>query len=327
MKRSNQALRISIPKPCSENWENMDQREKGRFCSSCEKDVIDFSGLTDKELLYYFSNTKTTSCGRFHQSQLNTALLQHEIKSNSWSHIYRKVAAVLAFLSLKPSGSMAQGSPQTVIQPTLRKSNIETTTPNATISGTVKTWQGIAIEGADILFDNKVVAKSNQEGRFSFDLVSESSSKISTILVSYPAMAPVVRNYHPAMQSTSYDIVLRKETEGSNPYLGGWITVSYEFDAVDLNFSEKSSSLKKSCAGELEQLAVTLRNNPNLTVQFIGYGKTTSEINLVRKRQQEIKNYLTEKEGIDGTRLKMMIKAKQSGRSNTIEIAAYNENE
>lgn len=326
MKQSNKTLRISIPRPCSEDWNKMNQTEKGRFCSSCQKEVIDFSGLTDKELYHYFSLVETIPCGRFHQSQLNTSLLSHERKSKPWKHLYKKAAAVLAFLSLKPSGAIAQESPQTVIQPLAKKTGTETTTSNANISGTVKNWQGIPVEGADILFNNKVVAKSNKEGKFYFDVINEANSKSSTLLVSFPEMATVVRNYHPAMQSTSYDVVLRKEAEAINPFMGGWISISYnEFEAVDIAFPKRSSALRKSCSDQLVQLAVALRNNPNLTVQVIGFGNTPQEVNLVKKRQQAIKSYLIEIEGIDGDRLKIKTKPKQTDKLNTIEISTYNE--
>ncbi len=65
---------ITIPKPCSENWENMSLTQKGRHCFSCEKEVVDFTRFSDQELLQYFSQPKTNEqkiCGRFNQTQLH----------------------------------------------------------------------------------------------------------------------------------------------------------------------------------------------------------------------------------------------------------------
>lgn len=65
---------ITIPKPCSENWENMSPTEQGRHCFSCEKEVVDFTRFSEQELLQYFSQPKTNEqkiCGRFNQTQLH----------------------------------------------------------------------------------------------------------------------------------------------------------------------------------------------------------------------------------------------------------------
>jgi carboxypeptidase-like protein len=65
------SLQIHIPEPCHENWQNMTPKEQGRFCGSCCKTVIDFSAMTDKEMLDYISKASHHVCGRFSNDQLN----------------------------------------------------------------------------------------------------------------------------------------------------------------------------------------------------------------------------------------------------------------
>lgn len=36
---------IRIENPCHENWNLMSRNQKGRFCDSCNKTVIDFSKM------------------------------------------------------------------------------------------------------------------------------------------------------------------------------------------------------------------------------------------------------------------------------------------
>lgn len=45
------SLYLSIPTPCHEDWDKMTPTEKGRHCQSCEKEVVDFSLLSDQQIL------------------------------------------------------------------------------------------------------------------------------------------------------------------------------------------------------------------------------------------------------------------------------------
>src|SRR5436190_16859323 len=65
-------LQLQVPTPCHENWENMTATDKGRFCDSCQKQVIDFSNKSDREIAMFFKKPSTGSvCGRFMEDQLN----------------------------------------------------------------------------------------------------------------------------------------------------------------------------------------------------------------------------------------------------------------
>lgn len=65
-------IQLSIPTPCHENWENMTPVEKGRYCSSCQKQVVDFSSMSDREIAAFFKKPSAgATCGRFLNDQLN----------------------------------------------------------------------------------------------------------------------------------------------------------------------------------------------------------------------------------------------------------------
>ncbi|TWW01773.1 hypothetical protein [Chitinophaga pinensis] len=71
------AFKLDIASPCSESWNEMIPVEGGRFCDNCTKTIVDFSTWTDKEIVQYVRNNQST-CGRFHNSQLNRDLLHLE---------------------------------------------------------------------------------------------------------------------------------------------------------------------------------------------------------------------------------------------------------
>ncbi len=109
-------LKISIPQPCNENWETMLPHEKGRHCLSCQKTVVDFSKMTDTEIIHYFQEYKGATCGRFSEIQLNRPVAEPFIfkPSNRWAWMFS--AMLLPF-----AGSS---------QDTQLKENVEISTPS-----------------------------------------------------------------------------------------------------------------------------------------------------------------------------------------------------
>lgn len=113
-------MRISIPKPCTENWNQMTASEKGRFCTSCQTQVINFKGMPVEEIKHFLEQEAGSSCGRFSTHQIETFNAAYqEIPSPSnlrqWT-----MAAVLAGVSALPS--FAQNNPSIPSVPLLNTS-------------------------------------------------------------------------------------------------------------------------------------------------------------------------------------------------------------
>lgn len=80
-------LHLTIPEPCHEKWQDMSPTDQGRFCTACAKEVIDFSMMTDAEVLGYFSQVKNENvCGRTISSQLERVITmpKEPVKSKYW---------------------------------------------------------------------------------------------------------------------------------------------------------------------------------------------------------------------------------------------------
>ncbi|MCW4467579.1 carboxypeptidase-like regulatory domain-containing protein [Flavobacterium sp. MFBS3-15] len=97
-------IQLSIPEPCHENWDAMTPADKGRFCASCQKNVIDFTRSSDREILEALKSGGQ-ACGRFRASQLNRDLIAPREKSPFWA---TAGAAAIALLALGVNEAAAQ---------------------------------------------------------------------------------------------------------------------------------------------------------------------------------------------------------------------------
>jgi hypothetical protein len=103
-----QPFQLSIPEPCHQSWQQMTPTEQGRFCKSCAKEVVDFSTMTDKEVLNYFVELKDKNvCGRALPSQLERAITMPAapVKKRFW---YLNYMALFFLFFSKASNTKAQ---------------------------------------------------------------------------------------------------------------------------------------------------------------------------------------------------------------------------
>lgn len=102
-------LQLTISELCHENWEAMTPVEKGRFCDSCQKQVVDFSGMSDRQVAEFFKKPSTGSvCGRFMSDQLDRDI-EIPKKRMPWVKYFFQFALPAFLLSLKTSSAKSQG--------------------------------------------------------------------------------------------------------------------------------------------------------------------------------------------------------------------------
>lgn len=145
-------IKISIPSPCNENWQQMTPIDKGRFCASCQKNVIDFSNASDREIATTYKKNKNT-CGRFRTSQLNRDLIVPKEKSTLWMAVS---AAFVSFIGLGSHHLSAQTLIDTE-QHDSKANDLKSTTPIQSpfmITGTVTDEFGMYWPGAKISIRN-----------------------------------------------------------------------------------------------------------------------------------------------------------------------------
>ena len=81
-------LIIDIPTPCTKNIETMQQIGNAKFCTQCNKNVIDFRLMSNQQIITYFRQNKKNVCGTFYQEQLNTSITSITKLHNKWHYFF-----------------------------------------------------------------------------------------------------------------------------------------------------------------------------------------------------------------------------------------------
>lgn len=94
-----------IPEPCHEDWNAMTPKERGRFCDACAKVVVDFTTMSDEEIINYLQQySKQKTCGHFKNEQLHQPeKLEINLASIPTNLSFRKyfaIALLIAFTSV-----------------------------------------------------------------------------------------------------------------------------------------------------------------------------------------------------------------------------------
>lgn len=143
---------LTIPTPCHKDWDKMSPTEQGRFCSSCQKQVIDFTQWSDKALHEFFSKPQSSVCGRLLNSQLNRKV---NIPYQPHSALYRlTLAAGLVLLFAQPIVAQQKGK-----APLVKHQVYQNEDSNITITGKVSP---ISFIKGTVLDSNKNLMKDVQ---------------------------------------------------------------------------------------------------------------------------------------------------------------------
>ncbi|UTA67612.1 carboxypeptidase-like regulatory domain-containing protein [Emticicia sp. 21SJ11W-3] len=67
------SFQLNVDNPCHERWESFLPTSTGGFCASCAKNVIDFSQMSESQVVAFFRDRQASAdnvCGRFRDDQL-----------------------------------------------------------------------------------------------------------------------------------------------------------------------------------------------------------------------------------------------------------------
>ncbi len=165
-----QKFNLTISKPCTEKFNQFNKTEKGGFCNSCNKEVIDFRKMTDKQLSNYFKNKMGNTCGYFDNSQLHRDFHISEFKQPKTFKFLR--VAAITFLSLTSLHNIQaqEQNPKTEIVESSEKKNkaVNSTNQDNLLTGTIVEASG-PLPGANIVLKGTTIGTStNFYGEFIF---------------------------------------------------------------------------------------------------------------------------------------------------------------
>jgi hypothetical protein len=104
---------IEIPKPCHENWSEMEIVSLGRHCMVCEKKVVDFTRMSDQQVIAILHQNNYKMCGRFTENQL---LIGFEKKKKNYLPFKLKAAASAILLLFSDKALAVYSTKATTIE-------------------------------------------------------------------------------------------------------------------------------------------------------------------------------------------------------------------
>ena len=212
-------IHFSIPEPCHESWDAMTKTYNGKFCGSCSKEVVDFSTMTDTQVLSYFKKPAGTVCGRFREEQLNHELVMPK-KPLPWAKYFFSIALPAFLFSFKANAQTGKVKPnvdtvdlQNIDLPArlVGRMGFVATSPQIatidTIKGQVLSATGEPIPHATVLLKgSKAATTTDLAGNFSLKNRRAETATIIVTAIGYDAKEIVVQS--------PYTIVTLPQNEG-----------------------------------------------------------------------------------------------------------------
>lgn len=228
-------LSLSIPKPCSEKWQNFTSTANGGFCSSCNKVVVDFTTMSNEAVIDFFSKTQGHTCGRFRPGQLTTYTSISPVKVNPGITLLKAGLLSLLLILTSKQASAQNKTPKSTTEAVEKRGRHATPAgtaiqPEKTLKGIVTDEANEPIPGATVrLKDSSIETYADANGKFEFPQKVKAGDVICFNFIGYEPKEYVVQN------STDPSLEIRMVCD---------VTVLGEV-AVDAAYAPNESGLRK----------------------------------------------------------------------------------
>ncbi len=231
MSAKNFLYNLTIPSPCSADWNSMIGNNQVRFCEHCQLNVHDLSQLTRSQAERLIARANGRVCVRYHTDDKGRPItLPVSQKLHRIGRRVSRIAAGAFTATLSVSSAVAQQTVTLqgrVLRVPAASQPLTLAVPDATIAGTVKDLGGAVISGATISLweDNlgsPLYASSDDNGQFKVEKLAPGSYRLRIEAPGYVAQESQInasRN-----NEARFDSVLQVEA----------IPLTIEGDAVSL---------------------------------------------------------------------------------------------
>jgi hypothetical protein len=96
---------LNLSNPCSEKWETFSPTDRGAFCSACSKEVLDFTSMSDQQIIDYFKTRPKNTCGKFRPDQFKHYQIQSDSINPGWKLWKAGLVAIALASVTKPSSA------------------------------------------------------------------------------------------------------------------------------------------------------------------------------------------------------------------------------
>lgn len=285
------AIQLQIPNPCHENWSQMTPVEQGRFCNACATTVVDFSIMTDQQILNYLSSASGGICGRLQESQLHRTLQPMPVppKTQWWMALLMPLLLGAQRLKAQRNGVIEGKVAYKALAMQVKNAELASQQPAKKIpvhiSGTVTDTAGKPVPYAIIHLESPVVSvTADENGRYSLHAEAATKSVVITATsLGYSSQSQTVLT----QPEVVWNYVLAEEVAELNPVMiqsygtqkgrvvtGGAVAIVRCANLKDTVLNYVKDTLGKLVAGKPEHFAV-FPNPVRRNQQFILHSRET----------------------------------------------------
>ncbi|MBK8683835.1 MAG: hypothetical protein IPN26_01995 [Bacteroidetes bacterium] len=192
----------------------MEKTNEGRYCEKCCREVVDMTTWTNNDFVNYFNPNHQKVCGRLYESQVNRLFVDDISQPRKKFNYEKTFAFIISFFAIHNVSAQNQSDKitETEIVASSKSDTIK-------ISGIITGENSAPLENVSIEFNNNQYT-TDPNGYFEI-IMSRSNAKNGLLVFNYDGLDQEARNYHVAMNSTSYNIQMHKPVSGQRIIAGG----------------------------------------------------------------------------------------------------------